>query len=182
MPTYVHFTLPLMVLIAGQFEYRPYCWLGFLLVLAIHELGHIVLLMRYRLPVLALVFHGFGAEVHTNDWATPWQRAVVAWGGIIAQLLVVVVLGSIVRMRWVPFEVRAHDLYGTLVGTNLLLVAGNLLPVGGLDGTEAWKILRLSYLRGKGDYYERRLRELDQAKKRAEAEDDDAPPPRDQLH
>lgn len=43
-------------------------------------------------------------------------------------------------------------------------------------------VLSFMYLRGKGAYYEGRLQQLEAAKKRVEAEDDYAPPPRDQLH
>ncbi|MGE0328758.1 MAG: hypothetical protein AB7S68_40965 [Polyangiaceae bacterium] len=182
MPIYAHFSLPLIALLAGGFEFRPYLWLGTLLVVLIHELGHVVLLRRYRLPVLALNLHGVGGDVHTNEWITPWQRCVVAWGGVLAQLSIFVVLGGLARLKLVSHEVKAHDLYEALVGANLLIALVNLLPLPPLDGAEAWKLPRFLYLRGKGAYYEGRLQELDQAKKRAEAEDDDAPPPRDQLH
>ncbi|MCB9609349.1 MAG: hypothetical protein H6716_22340 [Polyangiaceae bacterium] len=182
MPVYVHFTLPLIACVAGGFAFRPYMWLGTLVVVVIHELGHIVLLRRYRLPVLALNLHGAGGEAHTSDWITPWQRCVVAWGGVLAQLSVFFVLGGLARLKLLPHTVKEHDLYDALVGANLLIALVNLLPFPGLDGAEAWKLPRFMYLRGKGAYYEGQLRSVEEAKKRLEAEDDDAPPPRDQLH
>lgn len=181
-PIYVHFSLPMVGAVLSFMEFRPWAILGVAIILLLHELGHTVLLRHYDLPVLGVQVHLVGAEVYTNDWATPWQRAVVAWGGVLAQALVFIVLGGLARLKLVSYEVRSHDLYSTLVGTNMLLAAVNLIPLGTLDGVEAWKLPRFMYLRGKGAYYEGRLQALEAAKKRLEAEDDDAPPPPDQLH
>jgi len=146
-PVYLHLTLPIGLALASQFKFRPLIWLVFLVIVLVHEAGHAVLLRRYRLPVLQVVLHGFGGECETTDWMTPWQSAVVAWGGVLAQALLLVVSSLSVSIGLWPSGAAASDLYVTLTSTNLLVAAFNLLPFRPLDGRQAWRLPWLAVLR-----------------------------------
>ena len=148
-PIYAHVTLPLGLALVSQFSFRPWTWLGLIVIVLVHELGHALLLLRYRLPVLHIVMHGFGGEVETVDWITPWQRAVVAWGGVLAQAALFFVVSLSSQFGLWCFTSGAVDLRVTLTATNLLVAAFNLLPFGNLDGRQAWRLPFLVLLRAR---------------------------------
>ena len=100
-PIYAHITLPLGLALASGFSFRPQFCAGLLAVILVHEAGHALLLHRYRLPVLGIVLHGFGGECQTVGWLSPWQQAVVAWGGVLAQCLLLLLVTSGASLgRW----------------------------------------------------------------------------------
>jgi Zn-dependent protease len=75
---------------------------------------------------------------------TPWSRfdhTIIAWGGVIAQMIVAVpVLLWIKFFGFTPFNAANEVL--TLFGFFSLAIAGfNLLPIKGLDGATAWQIV-----------------------------------------
>lgn len=160
-PVYAHATLPLGLAFASRFSFRPMIWLGVALVVLVHEAGHAALFRRYRCAVRHIVLHGFGGECAGAGRLTPWQRAAVAWGGVLAQALllaVVIVLGA--TGVW-PTGPASSDLFHALTVWNAKLIAFNLLPIGGLDGTEAWAVLRLGYLRLKLVWMRRKLARME---------------------
>jgi hypothetical protein len=59
-PERVHWTLPVGALVFGQGRFVPGFWLGFLLLVLIHELGHAVLVRRYRHRVVSIDIHALG--------------------------------------------------------------------------------------------------------------------------
>jgi Zn-dependent protease len=65
-----------------------------IVIILLHELGHVALLQRYSIPVGHIVLHGFGGEYETNGEMTPWQSAVVAWGGVLAQFALFVIANA----------------------------------------------------------------------------------------
>lgn len=146
-PIYAHLTLPIGLALASQFAWQPYTWLGVIVIILVHEAGHAVLLRRYRLPVLGIVLHGFGGECRTVSWMTPWQETVVAWGGVLAQFLLLVVVTTIGKLGFVPRAFLASDFYFALTAVNFLTAVFNLLPFGGLDGRRAWRVLWFGVLR-----------------------------------
>jgi hypothetical protein len=125
---------------------------------------------RRRLPVLNVVVHGFGGECETVDWITPWQRAVVAWGGVLAQALLFVLVTVTLNLGlWPPGSVTS-DLYSTLTATNLLVACFNLLPLGPLDGREAWRLPWLALLRARHSWLAWRLHRVRVEASRADRE------------
>ena len=172
-PVYLHLTLPIGLALASWFKFRPVIWLVFLIIVLVHEAGHAVLLRRYRLPVLHVVLHGFGGECETTDWMTPWQSAVVAWGGVLAQGVLFALTSLCVSLGLWPSGALAFDLYVTLTSTNLLVAVFNLLPLGPLDGREAWRLPWLVVLRAKHAWLAWRIARVRAATARAK---------RDRLH
>jgi Zn-dependent protease len=151
----------------SQLSFRPLAWLGLVIIIVVHEAGHAFLLRRYRLPVLWIVLHGFGGECETVEWLTPWQRAVVAWGGVLAQAGLFAALIFVASFGLWPPAFVASDLYTALGPVNVLVACFNLLPFGKLDGREAWRIVWFGYLRGKHSWLRWRLSKLEVATTKA---------------
>jgi hypothetical protein len=142
-PIRVHWTVALGALIFGGFRFAPGAWIGFFLIVLLHELGHAYLVHRRNLRTVAVSIHGFGGECRYGGRVTELDRAVIAWGGVLAQALVlaaVLVLGAVIGP---PSSMFTAELRNTLITTNLILIGLNLLPFPPLDGAEAWRLPKL---------------------------------------
>jgi stage IV sporulation protein FB len=139
-PIRVHWTTPIVAFVLTGLSFVPGAWLGFLVLVLVHELGHAVAARAFGAEVISINAHGLGGTCEWYGHVTPKQRAIIAWGGVVAQfaLLLVAQLTSIIVPSWGFFA----QLMNTLTGTNLILIALNLLPIPPLDGAEAWKLLK----------------------------------------
>lgn len=142
-PVRAHWTLPLgMILFTGG-RMAPGLWLGFLALIVIHELGHAFVVHRVGLANLGVRLHGMGGECRWAGSPTPIQRALVAWGGVLAQLPILVVTLILVAVLGSPSRGFLADLVYAFTFTNALLIGLNLIPLGPLDGREAWPLFGL---------------------------------------
>ena len=136
-PVRLHWSLPLSAFVLGHFRWNPAGWLGLLLVVLAHELGHGTLVRRYRMRVVRIDLHGMGGECRYQGYPTPWQSAVIAWGGVLAQALLLPV------GFWLAPRLDSGFLGGVAASfgaPSLWMIAFNLLPMPPLDGSEAWKL------------------------------------------
>lgn len=140
MPVRLHWTVLLGALFFSGFRLAPGAWLGFVTVILIHELGHAMVVRITRKEALGIDIHGFGGECHWTGNATPIQRSAIAWGGIWAQLALFAVAMPLSIVVGGALGNFGGDLFRALTFTNLLLAFVNLLPIGALDGREAWKL------------------------------------------
>ena len=64
-PIRLHWTLPLGAFAMGRFAFVPAFWVGFALLILIHELGHALLVVRYRLGLSEIAVHAprFGGDL-----------------------------------------------------------------------------------------------------------------------
>lgn len=113
-------------------QLEPWRWLGFLGLIAIHQLGHLLAIRAARARLASFDVTGLGGECRTNDALSPIARAAVASAGVAAQLIL---LGVIGLCRPVPPSV-------TWLATipNAWLIAVNLLPIAPFEGAEAWTL------------------------------------------
>lgn len=103
--------------------------LGLLVSIYLHELGHMVALMRYRVPVSAPMFvPGFGAFVRHGALPTPRIGARVALAGPAAGLAAALACYALYFATGSPYWIAIAHL-GAII--NL----GNLLPIWVLDGS-----------------------------------------------
>jgi Zn-dependent protease len=105
---------------------------GFVLLLLVHELGHVLELRRQGIPASAPLFIPFlGAVVGLKKLPPDvWREAQVALAGPI--------LGSLgAAAFWVAGEATGSDLLVALAFTGFFLNLFNLLPVTPLDGGRA---------------------------------------------
>src|SRR5215471_15117987 len=86
-PVRAHWTVPIGAFIFGHLRFVPGFWVGFFLLIFIHELGHAIVVRRQRCQVISIDVHGLGGLCQWNGPATPIGRARIAWGGVLAQLV-----------------------------------------------------------------------------------------------
>ena len=140
-PIRVHWSVPIAALVFSRFRFAPAFWAGFFGLIVIHELGHALLVRRFGLTLHSITVHGLGGSCSYSGMPSRRQGALIAWGGVWAQALL---LGTTLA-TWTflgPFSgVHAAELYGVLVYTNLLIIGLNLIPLEPLDGAQAWPLL-----------------------------------------
>ncbi|MFO0568751.1 MAG: hypothetical protein U0263_24020 [Polyangiaceae bacterium] len=140
-PIRLHWTIPLGALIFSGFRFAPGFWLGFVLLVLAHELGHALLVRLFGLRVEGIDITGFGGLCHWSGRATAAERGAIAWGGVLAQLVLLAVTVGSLALVGRPRSLFAAELISVFTYTNVWLAAINLLPVPPLDGHEAWKLV-----------------------------------------
>jgi hypothetical protein len=142
-PLLLHWTLPLLLVgVLPGFVVWPALALAmsgaYLSVILIHEIGHVLAARLAGCQVVSVelgVIHG--ATQYSPPWS--WRRSMaVAWGGVLAQLMVA--LPAWAWRRWLgPADWTPATAVLTVLGpVNLAVAAINLLPLPGLDGALAW--------------------------------------------
>ncbi len=93
-PVRVHWTTPVGALVfCGTvlgFGFAPAAWGAFVVLLLVHELGHAVVVRRCGLPVRSVDIHGLGGICRYEGHPGEVDRAKIAWGGVVAQALLLV--------------------------------------------------------------------------------------------
>jgi len=137
----IHWTALVLAVIISGFSLRPIAWLAVLVVILIHELGHAAAVLNARATVVAIRMDALGGCCEWAGQVTRAQRLAIAWGGVLAQLLLFG--GAIVGLRFIGPSVSEFwgDILPFLLQWNLILIALNLLPVKPLDGYDAWRLL-----------------------------------------
>ena len=139
-PVRMHVFTPLGALFFSAFRFEPGAWLGFVLIILLHEIGHALLVMRYGLGVSSIDLHAYGGATRWSGRATDHQRSVIAWGGVLAQAVLFAATTAVVGVVGPPRSLFGHELVYVFTTTNLWLMALNLIPFPPLDGAEAWKL------------------------------------------
>jgi membrane-associated protease RseP (regulator of RpoE activity) len=108
--------------------------LGFVLLILVHELGHVVEAKRQRIPVTLPTFIPFFGAFVTVQHAgvAPYRKALVSLAGPLAGGLAAAAVwayGSADNIAWLV----------VLANLGFLLNAFNLLPIGFLDGGTVWR-------------------------------------------
>lgn len=160
-PVELHYSLPLGILFFGGMHFRPYFWSLSLFIILFHELGHAAVVRSHRLRVTRIVIHGLGGLCYWRGEATPIGRAKIAWGGVLAQLVLLVPAYAVLLFDPHAFSSVSPDVEHALIRWNAFMIVFNLVPVAPLDGAEAWPLFKLLLAR-------RRARERKQIAKRTE--------------
>jgi Zn-dependent protease len=141
-PVRVHWTLPLSAFVLTGASWVPGAWVGFALIILVHEIGHALIVRHFGFPVVGIDMHGLGGECRwLASYATERQRSIIAWGGVLAQL--VVLLTTPLWAARVPQSPFVSQLVETFTATNLIIMLINLLPLSSLDGGQAWQLFRI---------------------------------------
>lgn len=139
-PVRVHWSVLIGLVLFGGF--RPGAWIGFLVVILAHELGHAVLVRRSGLRVVAVSLHAIGGECQWLGEPTSRSRMLIAWGGVAGQFVLFGFAHALMRLIPGIFSGSFGDPLGRVVfQSNVVMAAFNLLPVAPLDGAEAWRFL-----------------------------------------
>ncbi len=146
-PVRIHWSAPVGALVLGGLRFAPGFWLAFLLMLLAHELGHGLLVLAAGRRVLGIQVTGLGGECVYDGNVTAFQRALIAWGGVLAQMAIFVVVGVLLFVGGPPESAFLADLARALTTYNLTLIAINLVPFPPLDGHQAWRLLPMLWER-----------------------------------
>ena len=114
------------------------CYFG---VMLLHEVGHAAMARRlgYAAPAIWLSFmHGVCEH---DAAATRRDDALIAWGGVLAQLAVAVPLMVLAQLHVFDTSPLGRIVVVGFGRVSLLLIVFNLLPIRPLDGAKAWSLL-----------------------------------------
>src|SRR4051812_40770140 len=84
-PVLIHWTLPLAPILCGGWQ----GWggaLGVIVVIFVHEVGHLVVVHWRGQHARVIQMHGMGGEVVCDSMGL-LDRSIVSWGGFLAQAL-----------------------------------------------------------------------------------------------
>jgi membrane-associated protease RseP (regulator of RpoE activity) len=120
---------------------------GFVLMILVHELGHVIAARSYGLKVSLPTFIPFFGAFVTIERAglTPWKNAVISMAGPFTG-------GAAGAVIWAVGAARGSNALEVLANITFLLNAFNMLPIGFLDGgqtvhaaREEWRMPRIRF-------------------------------------
>jgi membrane-associated protease RseP (regulator of RpoE activity) len=114
---------------------------AYLGVMLTHEFGHMIVARRLRCEVFEIELYPIFA---ITRFQTPWSHfdhCLIAWGGVLAQLVIAVPLVAfVVLFGYTPFNVF-NEVIAILGFFSLGVAVFNLLPFRPLDGSIAWGLI-----------------------------------------
>lgn len=125
------------------FKFNIISWLCFLFIIIVHEIGHAAIILKFRLTVEEIVLHGFGGYCRWYGDVSEIQRAVIAWGGIIGQIIIIIFAKLSIVILLPPVNAITTEVYRILIGANIFIIFINLIPLHPLDGAHAFKIFTI---------------------------------------
>lgn len=140
-PVKLNWTILLSVLIFGRFQFVPVFWIAFFLLIFIHEAGHVLVIRHYNLWVAEIVIHGLGGYCRWGGEISETKRALIAWGGVFAQSILLAVAYGAFLFFGPPQSAHVAQLYHAFIHSNIFIILFNLIPIEPLDGARAWKII-----------------------------------------
>ena len=112
--------------------------------LVAHEFGHVAVLRWRKIAVDSIELNGLHGRT-SHAWASPANQILVAWGGVGAQLAVLLVAAAaaaLLDMRSLPLlAVIAGPMLFVFIKLNVVLMIVALLPLGPFDGHAAWQVI-----------------------------------------
>jgi stage IV sporulation protein FB len=143
----LHWSVVPVGLVLSRFRWSPGFFVAYPCLVLVHELGHAAVVRRLGHRVVAVEASGLGGVCNWSGNATPFEEALIAWGGVLAQLALLA--GTLVWLRiFPPSSWFGLEVAGTFTDANLWLVALNLVPIPPLDGARAWSIFSAYRERG----------------------------------
>lgn len=141
-PIRFHWSTALGAFFFGGYRFAPAFWLAFVLLVLVHELGHALLARRLGHAPLGIEVTGFGGLCRWDGRrATELHRTLVAWGGVLAQGVLLAFTYAYSALAGPPETNAEYQIVSAFTRTNLHLILLNLLPFPPLDGAQAWQIL-----------------------------------------
>jgi stage IV sporulation protein FB len=136
-PVRIHWSWPIGAFVLGRGAIAPGFWLGYLIVVVVHELGHAAMVVREGGEVSGIEIHGLGGHCRYGSIFLERSHAAIAWGGVLAQLALFAIVAALLA-SFEPNSAFADALARTMTQWNLLIAAFNLIPAPGFDGARAW--------------------------------------------
>jgi hypothetical protein len=140
-PIRLHWTLPLGALAWSRFSFAPALWLAFAALILLHELGHALFVLKFRLGLSEIALHGFGGYCRHERSGSRFEESAIAWGGVLAQLALFVGVEVAVAALGPPTTPYTAQAVYVFTDANLWLIALNLIPIEPFDGGKAWPLV-----------------------------------------
>lgn len=134
----LHWSLPVFPVVTRCLT--PVSFVIAIALLAVHEIGHAIVVRWRGLTTYAIRMHGMGGHC-LHEGGSMLDGAWIAWGGVAAQFPFFVL--GLALTYLLPASRLNDDLYVSLVLANGMMIGFNLLPIPGLDGHKAWSLFRL---------------------------------------
>lgn len=152
--------------VAGAIAGLGVAVLALVSLLFIHEFGHAFIARRRGFFVTRIDIHALGGRcVCEGDITDRWSRALIAWGGVLFQALLLLPFLAWLVFFPVPNGVGFVDqILLVFVPLNALMILSNLVPLAPLDGALAWRVLPM--------WVDRRRAEQDAALQSAERQEE----------
>lgn len=117
-----------------------------LLLFIAHEAGHVLMIKWRGMQAERIMINGLHGRTEVS-YADAWNGGIVAWGGVLAQLAVLVVAGVASGLASGVGSPMAWTVLGpalfVFTKVNLFLMVIALLPIGPFDGAAAWALMPL---------------------------------------
>jgi len=114
---------------------------AFFALLVAHEFGHVAVLRKRKISVESIELFGIHGRT-SHGWASATDEILIAWGGVGAQvvvLLVALAIGYALELFVSPIVwVAAAPILFVFTKLNIFLMVVVLLPIGPFDGHSAW--------------------------------------------
>lgn len=140
--TRIHWSALPGAIFFSAFAWAPGYWLGFIVLILIHELGHAAVAKACRLSVRGIDVYAGGGVCYTSGRRTALEGSLVSWGGVWAQLLAFGIAFTLSKVLPEPGGFVGEFLQAFL-WRNLAMAAFNLIPFEPFDGADAWKLPKL---------------------------------------
>jgi len=136
--------LPFAYAVGNNLLFGAIGFVSFLLLLIAHELGHAVAARSFKLHVSGIAIFPFHGQCHFEAPHYGLDHYLIAWAGVAAQALLLMVFTAV--HMWgahLPVAVQPFltPFIFVFVWLNILIMMVNLLPLPGLDGYYAWRIV-----------------------------------------
>ena len=136
----LHWSILVSAIVLSRFRWSPGFFVAYPCLILIHELGHALLVWRRGHTVIGVEASGFGGVCQWDGNASPFDEALIAWGGVLAQLAVYAITQAWLLFIGQPRTEFGWQVVSAFTSSNLYLIALNLMPIPPLDGSRAWGI------------------------------------------
>ncbi len=157
-PVYVHWSFGLLFLFVAYMEdtvqgilFQSIYVLILFVCVVMHEYGHALSAKRYGITTQDIIILPIGGVARLNKMPEkPWQEFVVAIAGPMVNVVIALVLGA--GLYYVQWQMDSYEdvsdqfsipyrMLNTLVYSNILLVAVNMMPAFPMDGGRVLRAL-----------------------------------------
>jgi Zn-dependent protease len=138
----VHVFAPIVIVLVAAITSSIGYAIGFVCMIVAHELGHAFLARRAGFVVTDIVLNLAGGSCRYRGNVSPRADAVIAWGGVLAQAVLVLISVLMRRAAYVDDTLLLGDVLDVWLWPNAILAAFNLIPAPAFDGGKAWQLFR----------------------------------------
>lgn len=121
---------------------------AYVLLHLVHEAGHVFVARHYKRYVESISIRGLHSHTEIASYGSFRENVFIAWGGVLAQLLLLAMTYLLEPLLYASGNPWLVLLLGPLtfmfISWNIFLMVVALLPIGPMDGHQAWGVIWLT--------------------------------------